>query len=65
MEKKETADKAMQPIENFMADRAIHEAVCLRKGWADGKCMTKADYDKAVADFLNAPAGSWRRKGKK
>lgn len=61
MNKKENGE-VMQPIETFMTDSAIHEAVCLRNGWADGKCMTKADYDKAVADFLAAPAGSWRRK---
>lgn len=64
MNKKENGE-VMQPIECYATDPAIHEAVCLRNGWADGKCMTKAEYEKAVADFLGAPAGSWRRKGKK
>ena len=34
----------------------------LLKRVLEAKAMTKAEYDKAVADFLAAPAGSWRRK---
>lgn len=67
MTKKEEgmAAEAARPIEEFSNDRAIHEAVLQRNGWAPGKCMTKAEYEKAVADYMDAPAGSYRGRRKK
>lgn len=58
MKKEET----LRPIEDFCKDPAIHNAVCLKMGWAAGKAVTREEYDVAVDAFLNAPAGSYRRK---
>jgi len=35
----------------------VFAAVRQAKGWADGRKVEKAEFEKAVADFLNAPAG--------
>jgi hypothetical protein len=35
----------------------VYAAVLHSKGWAVGKKVEKAEFEKAVKDFLNAPAG--------
>lgn len=62
MARENTAEKTavLKPIENFCTDRAIHNAVCAMKGWAEGKEVTEAEYKAAVNDFLHAPMGSFR-----
>ncbi len=57
-------DKAKKPIESFGASPAVYAGVCAYKGWADGKMVTKAEFDAAVKQYLNAPAGSCRGGGK-
>ncbi len=64
MAKKEETAGTERPIEEFMTDKGIHEAVMLRKGWAPGKCVTAEEYKKAVAEYLAAPAGSYRGRKK-
>lgn len=63
--KKEGAAEMAQPIEAYMNDRGIHEAVCIRNGWKPGKSMAESEYRKAVSDFMAAPAGSFRARRKK
>ena len=52
----------MKPVESFCNDEAFHAAVCLKMGWAEGKDVTKEEYEAAVNAFMSAPAGSYRRK---
>lgn len=53
-------DKAKKPIESFNISPAVYAGVCAYKGWADGKMVTKTEFNTAVKQYLDAPAGSCR-----
>ena len=42
-------------------DSATFAAVCAMKGWAAGKAVTEREFDQAVKQFQDAPAGRSRR----
>ncbi len=51
-----------KPMENFITNAALHNAVCIKNGWAKGKVMSEKEYKDAVDAFLNSPSGSFRGK---
>ncbi|MBP5161539.1 MAG: hypothetical protein ILP16_00985 [Spirochaetales bacterium] len=60
MAEKKTEAAALQSIESLAKDPAVHAGVCEMKGWAAGKMVTADEYNAAVNEFLNAPAGAYR-----
>jgi hypothetical protein len=59
---KEPGDPTVEELaEAAKTPAPVFAAVMQAQGWAEGKRIPKADYAKAVEEFLNGPAGGIRR----
>jgi response regulator of citrate/malate metabolism len=60
---KKTEESAKYKIEDLAKgiDAATFAAVCVMKKWSPGKSVSQGEFDQAVKQFLNAPAGRTKR----